>query len=328
MRLALPTVLAIALLPVDADGQGRRGRKHEPVDLKHFTYEVKEFEAPSMGGALGEIGVYVPASVADDDETVLPWVLWLHGINEDASRFHDGGGANAIDRLLGDGAIPPMIVVAPTAPRRTIYANGEHAGDIEDYILKDVVSYVEEHYPVSKERDQRALMGVSMGGMASLRIALNTPELFGTVAVHSAAAFPVDPTVLTGRTAERVHRSIQWLGLSELLGDPIDPEKWKRFIPSGIASELSPEDLKGLRIYVDAGTDDRYGFGPPNEQFHELLVDRGIEHEFTLVEGGGHSWGSGTIQKQLVHSFGFVAEGFGHEAAAQSAEAERESEDG
>ncbi|MFG0320505.1 MAG: alpha/beta hydrolase [Planctomycetota bacterium JB042] len=313
LRVA-PAALIALLLADDALGQrGRRGRHQEPVELKHFTYEKVTFDAPSLDGDEGGFGIFLPVGYDEDAETPYPWVLWLHGMFEDGDRFHAGGGAKALDALRGEGRIPALVLVTPTAPRRTIYANGEAEGDIEDYVLKDVTAYVEEHYRVAEDRAGRALMGVSMGGMGALRIAFKNPRRYATVAVHSAAALPPDPTVLEGRSAERVRRSIEWLGLGELLGDPIDPEKWALYIPSAIVEDLSPEDLHGLRIFFDAGTEDRYGFGPPNAQLHERLDERGIDHSFRLVEGGGHSWGSGSMPERLERSLEFVAAGFAPE---------------
>lgn len=300
-------VCLFTLLAVEACAQGRRGRKSEPVDLQHFTYELVKFDADNVSDGDGEFGLYLPKGYDPEGEKVYPWILWLHGMNENASRFHDGGGAKALDSMRGEGKIPELIFVVLLVPRRTIYANGEALGDVEDYVLKDVISHVRGKCRISDARNESAIMGVSMGGMGAMRIALKDPKRFGSVAVHSAAAFPPDPTALEGRAAKRVQQSIQWLGLGDLLGDPIDPEKWAKYIPAAIASKMEPADLHELRIFFDAGTEDRYGFAPPNEEFHTLLDDRELTHTFRLVEGGGHSWGSGSMLERLAESLRFVA---------------------
>ena len=309
MRITLLAIFGWLLIASVAVSQGQRGRRaYEPVDLKHFTYSLEKFKAPSLKDGQGEFGLYLPADY-QQSKAQYPLILWLHGMNEDASRFHDGGGAKILEQLRADDQIPALILVAPSAPRRTIYADGESAGDVEKYILEDLLQHVEREYRVSGKRDERAIMGVSMGGMGALRIALSDPDLFGVVAVHSAAAFPPDPAQLTGESGERVQKTIQWMGLGDLLGQPVDPEKWAHYIPAALAQKLKPEDLHSLRIYFDAGTEDRYGFGPPNQEFHEILEAQGIEHSFTLVEGGGHSWGSGALQTRLQHSLKFAANG-------------------
>lgn len=300
-----------------AQGRGPGSRKVEPVELAHFSYAVVSFDAPSLRTGKGELGVYLPKGYEDSGERVYPWILWLHGMNEDASRFHDGGGAAALDAMAAKGLLPEVVLVAPSGPRRTIYANGEGAGAVEDYILKDVIGYVQGHYRVATERAGRVLMGVSMGGMAALRIALKDPNAFCAVAAHSAAAFPPDPSVLDERSADRVRRSVQSLGLGAVLGDPIDPEKWGSLIPSAMVKGVTAEGLDGLRVFFDAGTEDRYGFGPPNEEFHQLLDQQQIVHTFHMVDGGGHSWGSGSMQERLSASLGFVADALTPKVADQ-----------
>ncbi|MFH0947142.1 MAG: alpha/beta hydrolase-fold protein [Planctomycetota bacterium] len=320
MRSPFLIVAALSALSPSCLAQHER-RALEPVELKHFTYELETFEAPSLKQGNGEFGIYLPEGYGQGEQR-YPLVLWLHGMNEDASRFKSGGGARVLDQMRGEGKIPPLILVAPSAPRRTIYADGEGAGDVETFILRDLMTHIEKKYRISKQRGDRAIMGVSMGGMGALRIVLGDPSRFGAVAVHSAAAFPADISDLSGESGERIERTLQWLGITELLGDPLDPEKWARYIPSAMIGKLKREDLKGLRIYFDAGTEDRYGFGPPNEEFHRLLEEREIPHSFTLVEGGGHSWGSGTIQHRLEFSLKFVAEGFSAKAGDSDAKKE------
>ena len=69
----------------------------------------------------------------------------------------------------------------------------------EDLITKDLLEHLTKTYRVSKRRDQRAIMGISMGGMGALKIALKNPELFGTVSAHSSAVLPPDPKDLPPR---------------------------------------------------------------------------------------------------------------------------------
>jgi enterochelin esterase-like enzyme len=322
VRISLVAVLWSSFWMAEASAQrGRSSRSSKPVELEHFEYQRVTFDAPSLESLGGEAGVYLPKGYNSEEasERTYPWILWLHGMNEDADRFYYEGGAAILDQLRGEGKVPELILVAPSAPRRTIYANGEQDGDVEDYVLENVLPYVEDEYRVSSDRQLFALMGVSMGGMGALRMALKDPDRFGTVAVHSAAACPADPGKMEGRAGERVRRTIQWLGLGDLLGDPIDPQKWAQYIPAAMMESIETEDLADLRIYFDAGSADRYGFGPPNQDFHELLKKRGVEHSFTLVKDGGHSWGSGSLQKQLVTSLQFVAAGFaGPKAPAAS----------
>jgi S-formylglutathione hydrolase FrmB len=189
---------------------------------------------------------------------------------------------------------------------RTTYLNGEQAGDVEDLIVGDLVDQLQKKYRLQTEREHRALMGVSMGGMGALKIAMHHPEVFGAVAVHSAAILPADPAELPQRYQMQVNMVMQRGGLGEKFGDPIDKAKWAHEMPLGLVAACKPDDWKGLRFYFDAGTKDNYGFCEPNEQLDKAMTEKGIPHLFRKVEGGGHAWSSPKMKECVQSSLQFV----------------------
>lgn len=118
--------------------------------------------------------------------------------------------------------------------------------------------------------------------------------------MHSSPILTVDPEDL-GR-----YRRFA----SQIFGDPIDKKEWANEIPIAIFAKKKPKDLLGLRIYFDAGFNDRYGFGPTNVAFSKRLKKGKFEHTFKYIKGGGHSWGTDAIQHAMQFSFPFVAKGF------------------
>lgn len=317
----LPLLLLAPLCAQRGDGPGRgdapRRNAGGDVELKHFTYESIELEAKE-GAPRNRIGVYLPADYADakNADKRYPWAIWLHGRNENQRKFHVEGGAQILDELRGKGEIPELIFVAVSMGGNPIYVDGTRAGDQETLITKTLVNFVEGKFRVAKDRAQRAVMGVSIGGFGALKIAMRNLDTFGAVAAHSSAVFPADPENLPPGYAGRVQRMLESGGLDAVFGNPIEKDKWAREMPMALAGNLELDKLKTLRIYFDAGTDDRYGFAPPNEELHKLLDKRGVPHTFELVQGGGHSWGSGSLQKQLVKSLKFIGEGFAGKPAA------------
>ena len=311
----------------DRQGDGRRrGRRRDrdpaSVVLEHVTYQRVTFETQNVPSKSANYGVYLPPGYDDpaNADRKYPWVVWLHGMSEDDRDFHFGG-AKVLDEQVGSGKLPPLVFVAASAPSRTLYANGETEGNIRDLVTKDLVSDVQTRFRVATTRDQRALMGVSLGGMAALRFAFTDPQLFGSVATHSAAVFPEKLDELDQNYVETVDRFGDRLGWYGVLGKPIDPEKFAAINPTSIARKLG--DLHGLRIYFDAGTADRYGFGPANESLHAVLDEKKVAHTFRLIEGGEHSWGGGTVQKSLVDSLQFVAAGFPKAAPGEKSSGEK-----
>jgi len=314
LLLSLAVLLAAPELTAQEGGRRRGGgRRRErdvgSVTLDHVRYQRVEFEAASLRSGTSHCGVYLPPGYDDpgNAERSYPWIVWLHGMSEDDRDFHFGG-AKVLDEMLGSGALPPLVFVAAAAPSRTLYANGEAEGNVADLIVKDLLAHVETAFRVLKEREGRAVMGISLGGMAALRFAFTDPARFGTVATHSAAVFPEDPAELPAQHAATVERFGDRLGWNSILGDPIDEERYRAINPTCLAHELKKAGAP--RIYFDAGTSDRYGFGPANQHLSEVLTESGVPHTFRLIEGGEHSWSGGTVQLALKESLKFVGEGF------------------
>lgn len=297
-------VLAIFLLAATtATLEAQRGRgRNAPEALENFTWQEKTFKSEAIGDEAPYF-IYLPKGYDDEDQadTKYPLIIWLHGMFEDHRRFHSGSGAPYLDRAVTEGQLPPCILVCPFGGRRSMYINRED-DKWQDLITVDLLEHLNKNYRVSQRREERALMGLSMGGMAALRIGLSQPELFGIISTHSAAVFSADPADLPGNFAGFASR----LGLDEVLGKPIEREAWDRINPLCIALQTRPEDLKGLVIRFDAGDRDRYGFHQGNELLHEALEKQGIDHEWSLIEGGRHAWGRGFQHEALPPSFAMI----------------------
>jgi len=57
----------------------------------------------------------------------------------------------------------------------------------EDYLTHDLIPDVEARFPVDPSRESRAIVGVSMGGYAAIKLALTRPDLFVFVGAISPA---------------------------------------------------------------------------------------------------------------------------------------------
>jgi S-formylglutathione hydrolase len=303
-QLLLAAVLVpFVLASADAQDRPRRGHgEQKPVELKHLTWRTESFQSEAVGRTI-EIGVYLPLGYDDEKNKDVKWplVVWLHGMHEDHLRFHERGGAPLLDQCVGDGTLPPCVFVSANGGRTSMYFNRKDER-WEDLISVDLLAHVAKTYRVSDKREQRAIMGISMGGMGALRIAFNKPELFGAVAVHSAAVFAEDPEQLP----ERLKGYATRLGFDEVFGNPIQKEPWQKANPLCIANTADAKALGTLRIYFDAGSDDGYGFQAGNKLLHDALDKKGVPHTWRLIEGGGHSWGAGFQAEALPHSLGTV----------------------
>ncbi|MEZ6038298.1 MAG: alpha/beta hydrolase-fold protein [Planctomycetota bacterium] len=293
--------------------QRGRGREMASAKLEHLTFQEATFHSDAVKRDM-QYGIYLPEGydAEANKDRKYPLIVWLHGLWEDHMRFHGRGGAPLLDKAIGDGTLPPCIFVTANGGRSSMYVNRE-GERWEDLITKDLLGELTKKYRISDRRDERAIMGVSMGGMAALRIAFTQPELFGAVAAHSSAVFCEDPAQLP----ERVQQMASRFGLDEVFGNPIQKEPWQKANPLCIANGAAPETLKKLRIYFDAGTRDRLGFDEGNTLLHEALDKHKVPHTWRLIDGGGHSWGDNFQGETLPHSFAFVGEMFEKAIAAE-----------
>ncbi|MFO1053486.1 MAG: alpha/beta hydrolase-fold protein [Planctomycetota bacterium] len=311
MKIASP-LLALVVSTLLLPAQERRPRPQPRGELKlaNLRYESREFESAALGKKQANYSIFVPKDYDDEKnkDQRYPLVLWLHGMFEDKDRFATRGGAEILDRAVGDGLLPPCLFVCPEG-RSSFWTNAMAKDQAwEDMVTKDLLHELEANWRVAPEREKRAIMGVSMGGFGAMKIAFKHPDLFGIVAVHSAAILTEDP--------EKLQEQFPWLRqrgaslLAAIFGEPVDVEKYHAENVLTLAKTVDVEKLAGLKIWFEAGTADRYKFHLTNGLLHDALEERKIRHTWRLVDGGGHSWGEGATQEGLPQSLGFVAAQF------------------
>jgi enterochelin esterase-like enzyme len=161
-------------------------------------YSTLFIPAPSLrDNQIGEkdqrvIGVYLPPSYFTSD-TRYPVVYYLPGYTDSSMLgFSLPGDA---DELIRSRAIHEMVIVVANGVNRlggSFYVNSPVTGRWEDFIVKDVVSYVDTHYRTVAQASARAISGHSMGGFGALHIAMRHPETFSVVYSLSPGLFDPD----------------------------------------------------------------------------------------------------------------------------------------
>lgn len=99
---------------------------------------------------------------------------------------------DSMDSLVESGQVEEMIlVIAPGNSRLggSFYVNSPVTGDWEDYIVEDVVGYVDENFRTLPQAESRGISGHSMGGFGSLNIAMHHPDVFSAVYSMSPGLF-------------------------------------------------------------------------------------------------------------------------------------------
>jgi S-formylglutathione hydrolase FrmB len=248
----------------------------------------------------------LPPSYDADQTRRFPVLYMLHGLGQNEQVLVNSSAMNLVDDMWEQKQIGEFVIVTPAA-RRSFYINSSD-GKVryEDFFLREFIPAIESRYRIRAQRGARGISGVSMGGYGALHLAFVHPELFDAVSAHSAALIqiPVHAKV----SHENEEAIIQIVGTA--FGSPFDWAYWERESPFTQAREK--QQLAGLKIYFDCGTEDDLGFNVGAQAFHDLLVSRGIPHEFHLYPGGHDA---SYFAEHLPASLKFQAEAFGLGAA-------------
>lgn len=133
--------------------------------------------------------IYLPPSYGTARHRRYPVVYLLHGFSGDHRSFVKGAYQNlnirvSMDSLLHAGAVKEMIVVTPDARNAydgSFYANSPVAGNWEDFIVCDLVSFVDNYYRTIRKASARGIAGHSTGGFGAFRIGMRHPETFSAI---------------------------------------------------------------------------------------------------------------------------------------------------
>ncbi len=93
-----------------------------------------------------------------------------------------------LDRLINTGKIKEMIVVMPdcfTKYGGSQYVNSTATGRYEDYIVNEIVPFIDENFRTIKKAASRCIIGKSSGGYGAMWLAMRHPHVFGLMATHS-----------------------------------------------------------------------------------------------------------------------------------------------
>jgi len=176
--------------------------------------------------------VYTPPGYDPKAKTSYPVLYLLHGFNEGPYTWTAVGKANNIlDNLLAQGKIKPMVVVMPlgygdlnyVTMARNPAVTAEHSKRFPQALLTEILPQVEANYHVARDREHRAIAGLSMGGQESLTIGLTNPDKFAYVIGLSAAAqgIPTDPA-LANINPKSANLRLLWVscGTEDSLSEP------------------------------------------------------------------------------------------------------------
>ena len=178
------TLFVLFLVGSNAAAQGAGGITH-----------VDTITAPSLARNLigdtnrREVTVYLPPGYSKNSRKRYPVVYLLHGFAANHRAFMAGVYTNmntrlSMDSLIRSGLVKEMIVVTPNARNAfdgSFYVNSVTTGNWEDFIYRDLVSFIDRRYRTIRNRSARGIAGHSMGGYGALWVGMRHPETFSAI---------------------------------------------------------------------------------------------------------------------------------------------------
>ena len=180
------------------------------------------FYKSAVAGDDRDYYVYTPPGYDPAAKRTYPVLYLLHGYSDDASGWTAVGHANVIlDNLIAQGKAKPMIVVMPlgygTMEMIRLHWEAWSHTDLRDTnfrkfseaLLTEVMPRVESEYRITKNRNARAIAGLSMGGSESLLTGLNNLDKFSWIGAFSSGGIPEgfqkDFPALDAKANQQIH---------------------------------------------------------------------------------------------------------------------------
>jgi enterochelin esterase-like enzyme len=210
-------ITVIMMFGIDAFAQNVS--KHAPpppqgfdslrTGILHGKIDTVYYESKTVGTKRRAI-LYTPPGYLKNNK--YPVLYLLHGIGGDEKEWFNGGQPHLIlDNLYAENKIEPMIVVMPNG---RAMKDDRAVGNIFDSLkvqafetfekdlLADLVPFIEKIYPVIKDRESRAIAGLSMGGGQALNFGLGNLDAFAWIGGFSSAPNTKEPHLLLPKPEE------------------------------------------------------------------------------------------------------------------------------
>lgn len=209
-----------------------------------------------------------------------PTVYLLHGYSGSYNNW-----IRRVPQLAQYADQNEMIIVCPDGAFGSWYFDSPVDSNwrFETYISREVPAYIDAHYPTIKNRNARAITGLSMGGHGGLFLGFRHADFFGACGSMSGALV--------------IDYITKGYGMEKILGDTIQNRHYYKELSIMKEMEHYPKD--SLAIIMDCGTEDY--IIEMSRAAHLKMLSLKIPHDYT-ERPGKHSWEywANAVQYQLL----------------------------
>ena len=313
-----------------------------PAIVERITIHGQALEGNLEGDAVDRDAiVFLPPGYNQNRTRRYPVVYALHGYSIGAQQWaQEIHVPQTIEAAFAKGA-HELIVVLPdskTVHNGSMYSSSVTTGDFENYVARDVVSYIDGHYRTIASRESRGLVGHSMGGYGAARIGMKHADVFGSLYIMSpcclsprggggrgapaanavandealaAVKTPEDSAKLPFGLRAQLASAAAWspnpknppLYLDLPLGDNQQAvmAKWAANAPLAFIDQYIPGLRRYRAISIDVGDQD--GLRVDAGKLHDTLDQYGIANSFEVYPGTHTSDVAVRFQEHVVPFF-------------------------
>jgi enterochelin esterase family protein len=169
-------------IPEGPEGDYYRFNKNIPHGQVRSIYYWSE-----INGMERHCNVYVPAEYEQNPTKKYPVLYLLHGWGEDEKGWSNQGHmANIMDGLISSGKAVPMIVVMDCGDIKTNPdVRTASTNDVTQIYVKDLIPFIDKSFRTKTDRQNRAMAGLSRGGMQTTTTVFNNMDKFAWMGTFS-----------------------------------------------------------------------------------------------------------------------------------------------
>lgn len=256
-----PTLSSVFELP-QAPEQPWQDRR---TDVARGTVQRHRIPGVGLGGER-DVWVYLPPGIpagtpAGAPDAVAAAPLDVLVLPDGDMWFGSMDTRHTLDALIADGAVPPLIVLAPDSVDNTTRWQELGARDAyADFLADELLPWAAERWPVTRDPARSVIAGQSLGGMTALYACFRRPERFGNALAQSPSLW------------------------------------WRPGLPKGIpkagadefpwlAQQFTDAERRDIRIHIDVGLHEG-AMVDHSRTLHDALRARGYPVTRTEFNGG------------------------------------------
>jgi len=259
---------------------------YEPVTPIVIRYGASlTFQSKILNRTL-HYSIYIPKNYSKDERYATVYLLHGYGGNE-TDWIKDGEIDHIINDLENDGLIEPMIYVMPEGDNSYYVNKYDGTSDYMRMFTDELVPLIDSHYRTKNDKNQRAVVGFSMGGYGALILASKNPGMF-SVSVPLSMSFRTDEQYV--QESQSVF-DVQWgpyFGAKGNSGNARLTEYYKQYSPFHFFANSDASTFESVHYFIDCG-DDEETLSITNNEMHSLMRSKNIAHEYR-VRNGAHDW--------------------------------------